>query len=144
MTFRDLEQQTNDALALFGNEDAHGIVLLKPYADYYAEYLERVGELQALFPLSEEWRGEGAIKMFISLFGAILRLRNILTSFDEFAGNEILSERDYQDYQSLYLDYYAELRRAADISRWSLRLRPARRSLRTRGRPSRGRVLLGR
>ena len=51
--------------------------------------------------------------MFIQLFGSILRLRNILTSFDEFAGNEILSERDYQDYQSLYLDYYGELRRAA-------------------------------
>ena len=32
VTFRDLEEQTNDALALFGNEDARGIVLLKPYA----------------------------------------------------------------------------------------------------------------
>ncbi len=36
--------------------------------------------------------------------GAILRLRNILTSFDEFAGNEILSEREFQDYQNAYLD----------------------------------------
>ena len=120
VTFRDLEEQTNDALALFGNEDARGIVLLKPYADYYDEYAERVAELQELFPLSEEWRGESAIKMFIQLFGSILRLRNILTSFDEFAGNEILSERDYQDYQSLYLDYYAELRRAADSEKESI------------------------
>ncbi len=100
VTFRDLEQQTNDALALFGNEDARGIVLLKPYADYYDEYVERVAELEELFPLSEVWRGESATKMFIQLFGSILRLRNILTAFDEFAGNEILSERDYQDYQS--------------------------------------------
>jgi type I restriction enzyme, R subunit len=46
VTFRDLEEQTNDALALFGNEDARGIVLLKPYADYYDEYVERVAELE--------------------------------------------------------------------------------------------------
>jgi type I restriction enzyme R subunit len=120
VTFRDLEHETNDALALFGNEDARGIVLLKPYADYYDEYVERVAELEELFPLSEEWRGESAIKMFIQLFGSILRLRNILTSFDEFAGNELLSERDYQDYQSLYLDYYGDLRRAADSERESI------------------------
>jgi type I restriction enzyme, R subunit len=120
VTFRDLEEQTNDALALFGNEDARGIVLLKPYADYYGEYVERVAELQELFPLSEVWRGESATKMFIALFGSILRLRNILTAFDEFAGNEILSERDYQDYQSIYLDIHAELRREADSDKESI------------------------
>jgi type I restriction enzyme R subunit len=120
VTFRDLEQETNDALALFGNEDARGIVLLKPYADYYAEYVTHVGELQELFPLDMPVRGESATKAFIAIFGAILRLRNILTSFDEFAGNEILSERDYQDYQSFYLDLHAELRRAADSERESI------------------------
>lgn len=121
VTFRDLEQQTNDALALFGNEDAGGIVLLKPYADYYDDYAARVRELEELFPLdAEEMRGEAATKMFIALFGSILRLRNILTAFDEFAGNEILSERDYQDYQSIYIDIYAELRRAADSERESI------------------------
>jgi type I restriction enzyme, R subunit len=120
VTFRDLEEQTNDALALFGNEDAEGIVLLKPYADYYEDYAASVGELQELFPLDTPWRGESADKMFIKLFGSILRLRNILTSFDEFAGNEILSERDYQDYQSYYLDLHAELRHAADSEKESI------------------------
>ena len=121
VTFRDLEEQTNDALALFGNEDVRGIVLLKPYADYYDEYVERVAELQELFPLSDVWqRGESVTKMFIQLFGSILRLRNILTAFDEFAGNEILSERDYQDYQSIYLDIHAELRREADSEKESI------------------------
>jgi type I restriction enzyme R subunit len=121
VTFRDLEEQTNDALALFGNEDARGIVLLKPYGEYYDEYVERVAELQELFPLSDVWqRGESVTKMFIQLFGSILRLRNILTSFDEFAGNEILTERDYQDYQSIYLDIHAELRREADSEKESI------------------------
>jgi type I restriction enzyme R subunit len=121
VTFRDLEEQTNDALALFGNEEARGIVLLKPYGEYYDEYVERVAELQELFPLGDVWqRGESATKMFIALFGSILRLRNILTAFDEFVGNEILSERDYQDYQSIYLDIHAELRRQADSEKESI------------------------
>lgn len=46
----------------------------------------------------------------IALFGHILRLRNILTAFDDFKGNEILSERHLQDYQSTYLDLYQKHR----------------------------------
>src|SRR5437868_334495 len=101
VSFRNLEDATNDALALFGTQDAHGIVLLKPYADYYAEYRKVVAELVELFPLGQSIVGEVAQKKFIALFGARLRLRNVLTAFDEFAGHELLSERDYQDYQSL-------------------------------------------
>lgn len=117
VSFRDLEQETNDALALFGNKDAKGIVLLKPYADYYAEYQRKVAELVALFPLGQAIIGEAAQKAFIKLFGSILRLRNILTSFDDFAGNEILSERDFQDYQSLYLNLYAEFRSTSEAEK---------------------------
>jgi type I restriction enzyme R subunit len=117
VSFRDLEQATNDALALFGNKDAKGIVLLKPYADYYAEYQKKVAELVALFPLGKAITGEAAQKAFIKLFGSILRLKNILTAFDDFAGNEILSDRDFQDYQSLYLNLYAEFRSASDAEK---------------------------
>jgi len=110
VSFRDLEQATNDALALFGNKDAKGIVLLKPYGEYYAEYQKLVADLLAGFPLGQAIVGERAQKDFIKLFGAILRLRNILTAFDDFAGNEILSLRDFQDYQSYYLNLYADFR----------------------------------
>jgi type I restriction enzyme R subunit len=120
VSFRDLEQATNDALALFGNKDAKGIVLLKPYADYYAEYQKKAAELTSLYPLGSPIVGETAQKVFIRLFGAILRLRNILTSFDKFAGNEVLSERDLQDYQSLYLNLYAEFRSASEAEKESI------------------------
>jgi len=120
VSFRDLEQETNDAIALFGNKYAGGIVLLKPYADYYAEYAGKVGELLASYPLQQPIVGETAQKEFIALFGAILRLLNILTSFDEFAGNEILSDRQEQDYRSVYLDLYAEFRRLADAEKESI------------------------
>ena len=120
VSFRNLEQATNDALALFGNKDAKGIVLLKPYAEYYKDYQTRVGELAAGFPLGEAIVGEATQKAFIKLFGAILRLKNILTAFDDFAGNEILSQRDFQDYQSLYLNLYAEFRAASQAEKESI------------------------
>lgn len=110
VSFRDLEQATNDALSLFGNKDARGVVLLKPYADYYGEYSKLVTDLTALFPLDLAIVGEAAQKQFIALFGAILRLRNILVSFDDFAGHELLTEREFQDYRSIYLNLYAEFR----------------------------------
>ena len=120
VSFRNLEQETNDALALFGNKDAKGIVLLKPYAEYYKEYEKRVGELVAGFPLGKSIVGEAAQKAFIKLFGSILRLKNILTAFDDFSGHEILSEREFQDYQSLYLNLYAEFRSTSEAEKESI------------------------
>ena len=111
VAFRNLEEETNAALELFGNKDARGVVLLKPYGDYYGEYAEKVQELLTGFPLEQPIIGESAQKEFIGLFGAILRLENILTSFDDFAGHEILTERQGQDYRSVYLDLYAEFRK---------------------------------
>lgn len=120
VSFRDLEKATNDALALFGNKDAQGIALLKPYGDYYAEYAGQVQTLLATYPLGEPIIGEQAQKDFIALFGHILRLENILTSFDDFTGNELLTERQGQDYHSVYLDLYADFRAAKDTEKESI------------------------
>ena len=120
VAFRDLEQATQDALARFGNKDAQGIVLLKPYADYYAQYQKKIAELVTSFPLGQAITGEVAQKAFIKLFGAILGLRNILTAFDDFAGHGILSERDFQDYLSLYLNLYAQFRGTSKAEKESI------------------------
>ncbi len=120
VSFRDLEEATNDALALFGNKDAKGIAILKPYAEYHADYAARVQELLATFPIGEPIVGTQAEKDFIALFGQILRLGNILASFDEFAGEEILTERQGQDYRSMYLDLYAEFRRVQQAEKESI------------------------
>ena len=110
VSFRDLEEETNDAIALFGNKEARGVVLLKPYDEYHDEYMAKVAELLERFPLGRLIVGEQAQKQFIALFGSILRLRNILQSFDDFTGNQLLSDREVQDYTSVYLDLYAEFR----------------------------------
>ena len=117
--FRDLEEATNDAIALFGDKNASGIVLLKSYEDYYygyeddkgrkqLGYEERIAMLLQKYPLGEPIIGEQNKKDFIVLMGNILRLRNILSSFDKFEGNKILSERDFQDYIGTYTDLYEE------------------------------------
>jgi type I restriction enzyme R subunit len=120
VAFRDLEDETNAALELFGNKDARGVVLLAPFGDYLGQYREKVQELLASFPLGQPIVGESAQKKFIELFGQILRLENILTSFDEFAGNEILTPRQGQDYRSVYLDLHAEFRKGQDGEKESI------------------------
>ncbi|MFE9682768.1 type I restriction endonuclease subunit R [Streptomyces sp. NPDC006285] len=110
VVFRDLEEETNAALELFGNRDAKGIVIVPSYSEYYSEYLEKVTELLRTFPLGTPIIGEQAQKDFINLFGAVLRLHNILTEFDDFVGQDLLTERQHQDYRSVYLNLYAEFR----------------------------------
>lgn len=114
--FRNLQKRTDDAISLFGDKNAGGIVLMRGYKDYYfgyedgdgkyhPGYADMIKELTEKFPLTEERIvGEQKQREFIVLFGAILRMRNLLTSFDDFAGNEILSERDLQDYLGRYQD----------------------------------------
>ena len=114
--FRNLEDNVNHAISLFGDKDAGGIVLLKPYGEYLAEYQERLVQLYDNFPLGEVILGEQAEKDFIRLFGVILRLRNILTSFDDFAADDTMSPRDEQDYRSIYQDLHNKWRPPSEES----------------------------
>ena len=77
-------------------------------------YKSLIEELLEKFPVSEPIIGEQNKKDFIRLYGGILRVRNILVTFDEFVGNEILTERDIQDYHSAYIDLYNEFRKDKD------------------------------
>ena len=114
--FRPLQKKVDEAISLFGDRDATGIVLLRSYNDYYNGYTDEEGkyhkgykelvdELLEKYPLSEpRIEGEEAEKEFLKLFGLVLRMKNLLSSFDDFAGDEIISDIDFQDYCSRYLD----------------------------------------
>lgn len=130
--FRNLQEATNDAIALFGDKNATGIVLLKSYEDYYygyeddngkkqIGYEERIAMLLQKYPLGVQIVGEKAEKDFIVSIGNILRLRNILSSFDKFAGNEILTERDFQDYTGMYVDLYQKYKQKDDGEKESIK-----------------------
>ena len=118
--FRDIKSSMDDAIAIFGNRDAGGVVIIRTFLEYMkgyekdgkhkAGYEEMTEELAREFPLGKEIVGEERQKDFIKLFGAILKMRNILSAFDEFEGNTLLSERDLQDYQGIYLDMRDQMR----------------------------------
>ncbi|WP_196592857.1 type I restriction endonuclease subunit R [Pectinatus sottacetonis] len=120
--FRNLQKRVDSAISLFGDEDAGGIALLHSFKDYYKGYISEnkhvpgyvdlIKDLSNKFPISEsQITGEKKQKDFIALFSAILRMRNLLVSFDEFAGKEIISERDLQDYLGRYQDLRDEWKR---------------------------------
>ena len=120
-----MQKATDDAIALFGDKNASGIVLLKSFNDYWngyedangkyhPGYIELLEKLEAEYPSGSEIIGEQAEKDFIRLFGTILSMRNILSSFDQFEEMDSIAARDLQNYQSIYLDLYDKYRRKGD------------------------------
>ena len=120
--FRNLEDATNKCLALFGDPEAKGITILRPFEDYFYGYTDEDGkpvkgykdyldELQANWEAGTLPLGEKAEKAFIRLFGTILKMRNLLSCFDQFAKADLISDRDIQDYTSVYLDLADKYRR---------------------------------
>lgn len=118
--FRALQKRTEAAISLFGDKEAGGIITLQSFDDYYYGYQDKkdnhvdgyvdmINKLLNEFPLDEpQIVGEERQKEFIALLGAILRMRNLLVSFDDFEGKEIISERDFQDYLGRYQDLHDE------------------------------------
>lgn len=120
--FRDLQQATDDAIALFGDKDASSIVVLRDFLSYYEGYdtekgkhcygyKELVEQLQNEFPDGQTILGEDAERRFVALFGSLLKSINILSTFDQFEGRQIITDRQLQDYQSNYLDLQEKWRR---------------------------------
>lgn len=119
--FRNLEENTNESLALFGDENAGGIVVLRKFEDYYKGfdeengkhhpgYSELVDELLREFPVGQPIMLEEKQKQFARLFGNLLKAVNLLQCFDEFKDKVLISDRDMQDYQSMYIDIYNKFR----------------------------------
>lgn len=113
--FRNLQKETDDAIALFGDKDASSIVLLKDFNSYYNGYdtakgkhcygyTELAQQLLEDFPDGKPAMGEEEERKFIGLFGSLLKSINVLQAFDQFEGKELLTDGQMQDYQSHYLD----------------------------------------
>ena len=119
--FRNLEENVDKAIALFGDSEASGIILLKDYNSYYEGYEDDKGKyhlgykeivdlLLSKYPSGTQIEGEQNQKEFIKLFGSLLRVMNILSAFDQFEEQKLLTDRQMQDYQSIYLDLYVPRR----------------------------------
>ena len=121
--FRNLEDATNKSLAIFGDENAAGLVFMKSFEDYYKNgYEDEKGQWHEPYTvlikqLLENYPVEqiGNIidvekkKDFIRLFSEILRVRNVLSVFDDFTEEaRIVGDMQYQDYKGWYNTLYEE------------------------------------
>lgn len=112
--FRNLEDATNKALSLFGDPEARGVSILRPFDDYFYGYDDKDGEHQKGYKeLVDELTsmvepgvmpvGDEAKRQFVKLFGNVLKMHHLLSVFDQFKDMDMLSQRDMQDYTSIYL-----------------------------------------
>ena len=111
VTFRDLEQDTIDAITLFGKSNTRNIVLEKSYQEYMEGftdagvarrgYLEVIAELQERFPDPDVIQTEKDKKDFVKLFGEYLRVENILQNYDEFAALQAFQSLDTSDVKAV-------------------------------------------
>ena len=107
VTFRDLEQDTIDAITLFGKSNTRNVVLEKSYQEYMEGftdagvarrgYLDVIAELQERFPDPDVIQTEKDKKDFVKLFGEYLRVENILQNYDEFAALQAFQSLDTSD-----------------------------------------------
>ena len=113
ITFRDLEQETIDAITLFGDKNTRNVLLEKSYKEYLEGftdivtgearkgYVEVVKELTEKFPNPEEIVTEADKKDFVKLFGEYLKIENILQNYDEFTQLKALQKIDKEDDEAL-------------------------------------------
>ncbi|WP_118867623.1 type I restriction endonuclease subunit R [Haemophilus haemolyticus] len=107
VTFRDLEQDTIDAITLFGKSNTRNVVLEKSYQEYMEGftdagvarrgYLDVIAELQERFPDPDVIQTEKDKKDFVKLFGEYLRVENILQNYDEFSALQAFQSLDTSD-----------------------------------------------
>ncbi|CDN31846.1 Type I restriction-modification system, subunit R [Mucinivorans hirudinis] len=106
--FRDLKQQTDDAIKLYSNNKSSEVVLMKPYEKLVERFNEMAAEFLSHFPTIKSVGGldsELDKRRFVILFRAMLRLRNEVKGYNEFDAEDLtIEEQRFADYQSKYLD----------------------------------------
>lgn len=112
ISFRNLKKATDTALALFGDENAKEVVFKKPYEEQKKEFEQKLAELRGQVPTIESvdvLKGEEERAQFVKTFRDLLRIKSSLETFAEFSFTSIgISEQEFYDYQSKYLDIYED------------------------------------
>lgn len=123
ISFRNLKDATDKALALFGDENAKEIVFKKPYEKQKKEFEEKLSELREQAQTVEDvvkMESEEEKAEFIKTFRDLLRIKSSLETFAEFSFDDLgISEQEFYDFQSKYLDIYED-RKKADAEQESI------------------------
>lgn len=113
ITFRNLEQNTIDAITLFGDRSTRNVVLEKSFKEYLdgfkdtesgeakKGFVDIVKDLEEKFPDVSLIETEADKKEFVKLLGEYLRVENILQNYDEFTYLKELQKIDIEDKDAL-------------------------------------------
>jgi len=114
VAFRNLKHNTDEALELFANKDAREEVFRQPYEDYLSKFNEAIDNLRSLTPTPADvdlLADETQDMQFVQAFRELLRLKNILASFADFAFDDTaIDEQTFENFKGKYLDIYDKVR----------------------------------
>lgn len=118
--YRNLKENTDEAIRLFSRTDSVDEVLMKSYDEYlglFKEALEQVHRLAATPASVDALEREEEKHQFIVAFRELTKNLIRLQTFNEFEFNadELgIVEQEYQDYKSKYLRIYDETKKAVN------------------------------
>lgn len=110
VVFRNLKGKTDEAITLFSNKEAIEVIIMQPYEDYVGKFDEAYDKLKEIAPTIDyvnELVTEDDEFNFIKAFRDLMRIKNILVTFSDFKWEDFkLTEQEFEDYKSKYLDLH--------------------------------------
>jgi type I restriction enzyme R subunit len=116
------KEDVEEAIYVYSDSDNLDFVLLKPYEEYTARAKRQVALLKTIVPNVQDvdkLEGESMQRDFIEAFKALVKTLTTLRNFIEFEFNEAevgMSEQDYMDYKSKYLDLNRQVNQLDKVS----------------------------
>ena len=124
VVFRNLKDNTDDAVTLFSNSNANEKIFIEPYEYYVENFNGGLQELRAIATIPNDVNkliSEDDQVAFVKAFRTLIRLLNVSKSFTEFSFSDLnLDEQTFEDYKSKYLDIYDKTRTRKDEEKESL------------------------
>ena len=114
VSFRNLKQRTDEALALFSNKNAKDTVIMPPYEEFielFNKALDALKNITLDIQSVDDLQDEHMELEFIKAFRELMRLRNVLSTFADFEFSDVgIKEQEFEDYKSKYLDLYDKVK----------------------------------
>jgi len=124
VSFRNLKAATDEAITLFSNKDAVEVIIVQPIEDYVEKFNEAVKALMKIAPTTgsvDDLLTEEDELTFIKSFREIIRVKNVLQTFADFTFDDLdMTEQDFEDYKSKYLDLYDKVKGGTDKEKVSI------------------------
>lgn len=121
VSFRDLRDNVDEAVALFADKNAKDQILIGSYQEHLDSYQEAVDALLAIAldaDAVDDLMGEQAQANFAKAFREVARIQNVLVTFNEFDEDDLadagMDPQTFAEFRSKYLDLAEDGKKSAD------------------------------